>query len=173
MVPSDLIGGYKDIDIKKRDSMVALSLLEQWLGRNCSSMHAGRRRALMKVLGALLQGGKAMLTDLGRHVVAGGYEKHVIKCAGWLIGNRLLHAGRLDVYRALAQWLLSQTPRPWIIIDWSDVELGRWHRSLMLKAAVPVGGRALTIYEEVHPLKRFNNSKTHRRFSGEPAGGVA
>jgi Transposase DDE domain len=164
MLPSDLIGGYKDIDIKKRGSMYALSLLERWLGRNCSAMHLGRRRALVKVLGALLRGGKAMLTDIGRHVGAGSYEKHGIKCADRLLGNRLLHAGRLDVYRAVAQWLLSQTPRPWIIVDWSDVEVGRRHRFLMLKAAVPVGGRALTIYEEVHPLKRFNNPKTHRRF---------
>ena len=144
--------------------MVALSLLERWLGRNCTSMHAGRRQAVVKVLGALLRGGKAMLTDIGRHVAAGGYEKHGIKCADRLIGNRLLHAGRLDVYRALAHWLLSQTLRPWVIVDWSDVELGRRHRHLMLKAAVPVGGRALTIYEEVHPLKRFNNPKIHRRF---------
>lgn len=144
--------------------MVALSLFERWLGRNCHSMHAARRQALVKVLGALLRGGKAMLTDIGRHVSAGGYEKHGIKCVDRLLGNRLLHAERLDVYRALAHWLLKQTPQPWLIVDWSDVELGRRPRHLMLKAAVPVGGRALTVYEEVHPLKRFNNPKVHRRF---------
>jgi hypothetical protein len=62
----------------------------------------------------------------------------------------------------MAHWLLSRTQRPWIIVDWSDVEIGRGH--LMLKAAVPIGGRAMTIYEEVHPLKRYNNPKTHRKF---------
>lgn len=164
MLPSDLIGGYEDIDIKQGVSMYTLSLLERWLGRNCQSMHEGRRRAVVKVVGGLVRGGKAVLTEIGRHVAAGGYEKHGIKCADRLIGNRLLHDGRLEVYRALAQWLLSQTPRPWLIVDWSDVELGRRHRHLMLKAVVPVGGRGLTIYEEVHPLKRFNNPKTHRKF---------
>ena len=34
----------------------------------------------------------------------------------------------------------------------------------MLKAAVPVGGRAITLYEEVHPLHHYNSPKTHRRF---------
>ena len=52
--------------------------------------------------------------------------------------------------------------RPWLIVDWSDVELG--HGMLMLKAVVPVGGRGVTIYEDVHPLKRYNNPRTHRRF---------
>lgn len=144
--------------------MYALSLLERWLGRNCNSMHEGRRRAVVRVVGGLLRGGKAVLTEIGRHIGTGSYEKHGIKCADRLLGNGLLHGGRLEVYRALAQWLLSQTPRPWLIVDWSDVELGRRERHLMLKAAVPVGGRALTIYEEVHPLKRFNNPKVHRRF---------
>ena len=29
---------------------------------------------------------------------------------------------------------------------------------------MPVKGRALSIYEEVHPIRRYNNAKTHRRF---------
>jgi hypothetical protein len=37
-----------------------------------------------------------------------------------------------------------------IIVDWSDFELGRaW---VMLKAAVPVGGRAISLYERVFPF---------------------
>jgi len=57
--------------------------------------------------------------------------------------------------------LLSDTERPLIIVSWFDVGLGRGH--LMLKAAVPVGGRAVSIYDEVHPLKRYNSPKTHWR----------
>jgi hypothetical protein len=29
---------------------------------------------------------------------------------------------------------------------------------------VPLGGRAVPIYEEVHPLRRYNSPRTHRRF---------
>ena len=99
-------------------------------------MHEGHRRAAVKAAGGLVRGGKAVLTEIGRHVAVAGYEKHRIKCADRLIGNPLLHNGRLAVYRALAQWLLSQAPQPWIVVDWSDVELGRRHRHLMLKTAV-------------------------------------
>lgn len=142
--------------------MYALSVLETWVGRNCEFMHTSRRRAVVKVVRGLLEGGKAVLTEIGRHVVSGRYEKHGIKCADRLIGNLPLHTERLSVYAALAGWLLSRTERPWVIVDWSDVELG--HQYLMLKAAVPVGGRAVTIYEEVHPLKRYNSPTTHRKF---------
>ena len=142
--------------------MYAISLLERWLSRNCASIHAGRRQAAVRAVTGIIEGGRAILTEIGRHLKCGRDEKHRIKNADRLIGNRHLHAERLVVYRALAHWLLSQTPRPFIIVDWSDVQLSR--RQLMLKAAVPVGGRALTLYEEVHPLKRYNSPKTHRKF---------
>ena len=142
--------------------MYPVSLLERWLSRNCPSMHAARRQATRRAVTAIISGGKAVLTEIGRHLTTGRFEKHRIKSADRLIGNSLLHAERLCIYQALAHWLLSRTLRPWIIIDWSDVDLD--HRHLMLKAAVPVGGRAMTIYEEVHPLKRYNSPKTHRKF---------
>ncbi len=35
---------------------------------------------------------------------------------------------------------------------------------LILRAAVPIAGRAITLYEEVHPLRRYNNPRIHRLF---------
>jgi len=140
----------------------ASRLLETWLRRNCGLMHQSRIMAVVKVVDGLLVGGRATLTELGRGIRNRVLEKHNIKCADRLLGNRRLAAERLSIYQALAHWLLSSTERPWIVVDWSDVELG--HEFLMLKAAVPVGGRAVSIYEEVHPLKRYNSPKTHRRF---------
>ena len=142
--------------------MHASRLLETWLRRNCGFMHRSRMMAVVKVVDGLLVGGRATLTELGRGIRNRVLEKHNIKCADRLLGNRRLAAERLSIYQALAHWLLSSTERPWILVDWSDVELG--HEFLMLKAAVPVGGRAVSIYEEVHPLKRYNSPKTHRRF---------
>lgn len=66
------------------------------------------------------------------------------------------------MYTEVAHWLVGKVQRPWVIIDWSDVELG--HEFLMLKAAVPVGGRAVSVYEEVHPLRRYNSPRTHQAF---------
>ena len=142
--------------------MYAKSLLESWLRSNCSFIHGARTGAVVKVVGGLLTVSKATLTDLGRNLGSSTYEKHGIKCVDRLVGNRHFHGERMSLYRMIGRWLLSGTARPWIIVDWSDVKIG--HHDLMQKAAVPVGGRAVTLYEEVHPLKRYNNPKTHRKF---------
>ncbi len=100
------------------------SLLEAWLRRNCAFIHGARVKALVKLVDSLLVGGKATVAELGRNMRTQAYEKHAIKCADRLIGNRHLAAERTSVYRMMAQWLLGATARPWIIVDWSDVELG-------------------------------------------------
>ena len=65
-------------------------------------------------------------------------------------------------YRALARTVLGGVARPVILVDWADSALA--YKQLILKAAVPVKGRANSIYEEVHPMRRYNNAGTHRRF---------
>ena len=49
-----------------------------------------------------------------------------------------------------------------IHVDWADSALA--DKQLILKAAVPVKGRAISIYEEVHPMRCYNNARAHRRF---------
>ena len=142
--------------------MHAIRLLEKWFKRNCEFMHVKRARALMKVVDGLLRGESATLTELGRSLFTQAYEKHNIKCVDRLLGNEKLWSERVGIYKVIAGWLLGSVKRPWILIDWSDVEIG--HRYLMLKAAVSVGGRAISIYEEVHPLKRYANPKVEREF---------
>ncbi len=127
--------------------MHATRVLEIWLRRNCPFMHRARLAAVVKIVDGVVFGGKATLADLGRGIRNRVLEKHNVKCADRLIGNAHLGAERLSIYQALAHWLLGSVERPWIIVDWSDVELGREH--LMLKAAVPVGGSAVLIYEEL------------------------
>jgi hypothetical protein len=125
-------------------------------------MHLARIGTLVKCVAGLLLGGKLSLTHIGRSLASQAFAKHKIKCVDRLLGNGHLYAERLDVYRAIARWVLRTNLRPVVIVDWSDCEPG--HAYLMLKAAVPVGGRALTVYEEVHPLSRYNSPQTHARF---------
>jgi hypothetical protein len=107
-------------------------------------------------------GGKLALTHLGRSLNGAAKEKHQIKAVDRLLGNRHLHSERDAIYAAIARTLLLGNLRPVVIVDWSDFELGRqW---LMLKAAVPVGGRAISVYERVYPFKRYNSPSAHREF---------
>lgn len=142
--------------------MHALSLLKRWLDRNCEFVHASRREAVCKGVFGLLSGGVAMLTGIGRASQREGSEKHGIKFADRLLGNVLLHGHLEALYRSLAHFLLSQTPRPLVVVDWSDVAQG--HRHVMIKATVPVGGRSLTLYDQVYPLKQHNSAKANKAF---------
>ena len=143
--------------------MHGIGLLHSWLTKSCAFMHAGRVGAVVAAVGSLFdRGAKLSLSHLGRHLDSGAFRKHSIKRMDRLLGNRHLHAERLFVYQAMARWVLKGQRRPVILVDWSDCAPG--HAYLMLKAAVPAGGRALTLYEEVHPLSAYNSPGTHRAF---------
>ena len=137
--------------------------MEKWLERNAVIAHQARVGALVRVVGALLSGGRLALTHLGRHRAGRAFVKHHIKAVDRLLGNRHLHRERDGVYRALARTVLGGVARPVILVDWADSALAH-KQQLILKAAVPVKGRAISIYEEVHPMRCYNNAQTHRRF---------
>jgi len=142
--------------------MHAVSLLQTWLERNGVIGHQARISALMRVVESLLSGGKLSLTQLGRYRAGTAYVKHHIKAVDRLLGNHHLHAEREAIYRALSTRMLAGVARPVIVVDWADTARDRdW---LTLRASVPVDGRAITLYEEVYPLRHYNTSRTHRQF---------
>jgi hypothetical protein len=137
-------------------------LLRRWLRQTCPAVHAARAAAVVAVVEALVLGAKLALTHLGRNLRSAAYPKHSIKRVDRLLGNAHLHRERALIYHAVARRLLAATPRPVLLVDWADC--GPGHRWLLLRAAVPLGGRAVPVYEEVHPLRRYNSPRTHRRF---------
>jgi hypothetical protein len=142
--------------------MPGVRLVHQWLRDACPSIHKARLSAVVKVVHGLLAGGRLTLTALGRQLPTAAFTKHNIKCVDRLLGNAHSQHDRIAIYRAVARWVVASTPRPVLLVAWSDCEPG--HTQLMLKAAVPLRGRALSIDEEVHPLARYNSPRTHRRF---------
>lgn len=87
---------------------------------------------------------------------------HRIKRCDRLLGNLHLGHEKYDVYRALAQRILIGNPRPAIIIDWFDLSAD--HSQHLLRAALIVKGRAVVLYEEVHPMTKYGSPKVHERF---------
>src|SRR5215207_1627092 len=60
---------------------------------------------------------------------------------------------------------VEATPRDLVRMSKAfGVPLQRRVRGLVLPSAVPLGGRAVPIYEEVHPLRRYNSPRAHRHF---------
>ena len=66
---------------------------------------------------------------------------------GPLLGNRHLQVRTNDLCGAGPQ-AAQRGLEPLIVIDWSDLKADQ---SLIAARSLPVGGRSLTLYEEVHP----------------------
>jgi len=133
--------------------MHATKILQQNLQKNCPHIHASRLTALVDVVEALVQGQTLTVTGLGRSLPREIRMKHGIKHSDRLIGNGHLSQERLSIYQAVTRRLLGANPQPIVLVDWSDYTYDRSH--LILRAAIPVGGRGLTLYEEVHPYKFY------------------
>ena len=144
--------------------MHAIILLHRWLGATCPFIHSARLNALLLAIGALLEGQRLTLTDLGRHVPGQARAKHGIKRIDRLLGNAHLHRERPVICQAMAAWLLGANPRPIILVDWADLTVVRGRRYLTLRAALAYRGRSVTLYDEVHTLDGYNTPRTHRRF---------
>lgn len=140
-------------------------ILSRWLNDHSVIGHAVRAAALIRVVQALLVGGKLSLTYLGRNLSGTAHVKHQIKAVDRLLGNQHLHRERFAIYRAIAQTLLRANRQPVIVVDWSDFQLGR--QCVMLKAALPIGGRAISIYERSFPFAQYNSPGAHREFLRE------
>ena len=128
----------------------------------CQGIHPWRLDAVMAMVDALLRGRVLTVTGLGRALGGPVAPKHQIKKADRLIGNPHLHSERGRFYQALMALTIGHLRRPVILVDWSDVREDRAFQ--MLRAAVAVAGRALTLYEEVHPLARSANRRVQTRF---------
>jgi hypothetical protein len=127
----------------------------------CSSqMHQARVGAVVKAVEGIVRGGRLSPATIGRNLPGSALPKHAIKCMDRLLGSSRFWHDRLFVFLAIAHQLLRGNAFPVILIDWTKT--GRKHEALV--AAVPIGGRALPIYLEAHPIKKMGNAAVERRF---------
>jgi hypothetical protein len=141
--------------------MHAMQLLHKVIKKSCVGIHAKRLGGLFVAVDALAKGGKLSVTGIGRSIKSKAKQKNNIKRIDRLVGNERLNTERLELYTTAAQWIIGNTKRIPIIIDWSWLPNANY---CLLRAAVPTKGRSMTLYEEVHPKKKNNNHKTHKKF---------
>lgn len=126
----------------------AASVLQKCLPAVIGPMHVVRARALIKAVQSLLASRRLILMDMARAWPGADRVRAPLKCLDRLLSNRHLQAQREQFYATMMRWLIRQ-PMPIILIDWSDLhEDCRWQ---LLRAAVPVGGRSITILDMVFP----------------------
>lgn len=141
--------------------MHASTVLQKCLDSACATMHALRRRVLLRAVEALIAGRRLTLIDLARSWPGAERVRAPLKALDRLLGNAHLHRERERVYAAMARWLVRST-EPVIVVDWCPLKTNRkWH---LLRAAVPVGGRALTLFEQVFPEPEHASARAERTF---------
>lgn len=141
--------------------MHATQVLQKCLGAVIAGMDPRRVRTLGLAVQALLAGRRLVLMDLARSFPGARRVRAPLKRLDRLLGNRHLHAGVEHFYGGLARWLVRQ-PQPVILVDWSDL---RADQSLqLLRAALPVGGRSLTLYEQIYPQRWLGSARAERQF---------
>jgi len=141
--------------------MHAQQIIQDLLATECPSMHAKRRACVAAMAQAGSDGGLSLM-GMSRVVSGSTSIRHRIKRCDRLLGNSKLEHERHLIYGAMARRILLGMAQPLIIVDWSDLCPDRSRQ--LLRAALIVQGRALTLYEEVHPLSRATSLKVHRAF---------
>lgn len=141
--------------------MRATEVLQKCLGESLHALHALRSRVLMRAVEATISGRRLTLIDLARAWPDAQRIRAPLKALDRLLGNHHLHAERERIYAAMARWLV-RSERPVIIVDWSDLKADRsWH---LLRAAMPVGGRTLTVLDMVFPAGQQGSPKAEKQF---------
>jgi hypothetical protein len=142
--------------------MHVIPLLHKLFGKSLSIIHKKRVDAICTAVQALVTGRRLSLTGIGRSIQNEVMVKHNIKRIDRLLGNKKLVNERVEFYAIMAEYIIQSENRPLILIDWSvATQCGDFQ---MLKATIPMKGRSLTIYEEVHPEKKLNNREVHKKF---------
>ncbi|MBD4885522.1 IS4-like element ISXac1 family transposase, partial [Xanthomonas citri pv. citri] len=141
--------------------MRASEVLQKCLSNSLSGMHALRQRTLLGAVEALVHGGRLTLIDIARAWPGATRVRAPLKACDRLLCNRTLQAERSMIERDMAHWLL-RGDQPVIVIDWSDLKPDKsW---CLLRAAVPIGGRTLTLLDMVVAGKQQGSPGAEKRF---------
>ena len=142
--------------------MQATQVLHKIMKKAGAHLHKTRATALEAVVLSALFGRRLTVTDLGRSIQSETSHKHNIKRADRLLSNPHLHHESETIYGALSQHIIGAKMRPIVLIDWSDMDEYKQH--FLLRAALAVDGRALTLYEQPHAMETKEKPSTHRQF---------
>ena len=139
--------------------MRVVEMVRELVGSCSSVVHAVRVTAVTALVEGIIRGGRLAPATIGRVLPGEALPKHGIKRVDRLLGNPKMVGDRLFFFLAIAHRLLRGCTRPVILVDWTQSG-----DHVALVAAVPIGGRALPIYVEVHPLKKLGNAAVEKRF---------
>jgi hypothetical protein len=142
--------------------MSAIELLHTTLCNALPHIHKKRLTSLCAAVQSACSGASICITELGRNLTSNAHTKHNIKRMDRLVGSHNLWLEKNSIYRTMARMLLRDIETPIILIDWSVLCADQQFH--MLRASIPVGGRALTLYENVYPQTQLGGRDVQHAF---------
>jgi len=132
----------------------AVEIVQRLVAVLYAEIHERRVAAVCRAVAAVVQGGRATLTGIGR-AMDGKSVKHLIKAADRLLGNLRLHSELLLFYGVLSRNVLPRNGRPILLVDWTDIGT-LW---AVLAVTLVTEGRGIVVFAEAHPRRRENSAR--------------
>lgn len=140
--------------------MRVIKNLTSKLFESLHTVHKARKTSLSFAIEALCCGGKLSLTGLARAAFSETTVKHNIKRLDRLLSNPRLAKEITLFCGAVIKTVIPANSSPILLVDWTLV--GKDHCALF--ASAPFEGRSVTVYFEVHPMKKFANREVEYTF---------
>ena len=144
--------------------MHASHIVQRFVRAHLGGMHGSRRSVLAALATAAMSGSSLTLSRLARGIRGAGLVKSAVNRVDRFIGNARIGQEADLLGAALTGLLRNMVPSLMVAVDWSAVSpAGRF---VELRAAVtwPGMGRALTVFQEVHPLAKLGNAQIEQAF---------
>lgn len=142
--------------------MKVIEIIQNEISLAHPEMHKTRLNTLFTFVHSGLKDQRLTVTYLGRGLkgLSKTDKKHDIKRADRLCGNTYLQSERIDFYRYMSQSLIVNERHPLLIVDWSPINGSEIFQ--LLRVSIPMGGRALTIYEKAYEESELNTRAAHQ-----------
>ena len=141
--------------------MRAGEVLQTLLAQCWSQLDKRLVRRLLGGIEAMVAGRQVVLMEMARQYPDATHAGAPLKALDRLLSNRRIQALRQKLYGAALSRFWSMCPTV-IVVDWCT--LRRDESLQLLRAALPVGGRALPVWDEVHEGQKLGNPEVHKRF---------
>lgn len=124
-------------------------------------IHKRRLNALSDVVNAAIISKQLTLTALGRAVDLPIQERSSIQKVNRILGNKNLLKDYLAISKTIAGLIIGYKKYPIIIVDWTKYPNSS---DAVIRAAVEIEGRAMTLHEERHREKSIGKRGVQTKF---------
>jgi Transposase DDE domain len=133
-----------------------------------SAIHKTRMKTLEVLLTGLIHSKGLKLTLLGRSLPTSGKERSAILRVDRFLRNRFFQNQSIKLYECITLYVIGSNQHPNILVDWSSLPNSHYitknGEHCVLRASLAAEGRAITLYEEVHPKTLEGHPKVHDLF---------